>query len=210
MKIVLFSLLLGNYPKIIRMTRNWKTKQKNSICDAVRKTSVTWATVYQCIWNDSQVHRRSNKRAAKCKEMMLGVAEFRLKATSTILQKSSLRCGGKSSDIMFGNIEQGLGFVLVASQEPVWQEGKAKEAEVTGITQIVPLAGSCLFVRQGEEKRLTWLFSYHYSYQSWLFKRRKSKSNLFPHTPLFHKEKYFQGLDGGPDHSPPWTQIPLR
>ena len=40
---------------------------------------------------------------------------------STILQKSNLHCGGKSSDIMlFGNIEQGLGLALVASQEPVW------------------------------------------------------------------------------------------
>jgi len=104
------------------MTSNWKTKQnKNSICDAIRKTSVTSATVYQCMWNDSQVQRRSNQRAGKCKEMMLGAAELRLKATGTLLQKSNLHCGGKSSDIMlFGNIEQGLGLVLAASQEPVW------------------------------------------------------------------------------------------
>ena len=53
--------------------------------------------------------------------MMLGAAELRLKATGTLLQKSNLHCGGKSSDIMlFGNIEQGLGLVLAASQEPVW------------------------------------------------------------------------------------------
>ena len=143
------------------------------------------------MWNGSQVQRRSNKSTRKCKEMILGAADLRLKTTGTILQKSSLLRGGKSSNIMsFGNTVQGLELVLVASQDTVWYKGKAGEVDATeephGLSFWREPHGLSfgILVRQAEEKRLDFVVTTTAINLGWL-REEKAKGTCSHTHPYF-------------------------